>query len=111
MYVCRGWDGFVVSDYDAWANIIGTHHFTKTMTEAAAVGINAGRKDLDTSRFTRNKNLCLPLGIASLVSATLLYPPPTTHLPTYLPLTCPPTHHSSTLTHSLALALPTAALA
>jgi beta-glucosidase len=37
-----GWDGFVVSDYDAWANILGTHHYTKTMAEAAAVGINAG---------------------------------------------------------------------
>ena len=31
-----GWDGFVVSDYDAYANIFGTHHFTKTMEEAAA---------------------------------------------------------------------------
>ena len=37
-----GWDGFVVSDYDAWANILGTHHFTKDMQAAAAVGINAG---------------------------------------------------------------------
>ena len=36
------WDGFVVSDYDAWANIFGTHHFTKNMTETAAVAINAG---------------------------------------------------------------------
>ena len=31
-----------MSDYDAYANIFGTHHYTKTMEEAAAVGINAG---------------------------------------------------------------------
>ena len=37
-----GFDGFVVSDYDAWANILKTHHFTKDMEGAAAVGINAG---------------------------------------------------------------------
>jgi beta-glucosidase len=37
-----GWDGFVVSDYDAYANIFGTHHYTKDMEHAAAVGINAG---------------------------------------------------------------------
>lgn len=36
------WDGFVVSDYDAYANIFGTHKYTNTMEEAAAVGINAG---------------------------------------------------------------------
>ena len=36
------WPGFVVSDYDAWRDIFTTHHFTETMEEAAAVGINAG---------------------------------------------------------------------
>ena len=32
-------DGYNV---DAFANIFGTHHYTKTMEEAAAVGLNAG---------------------------------------------------------------------
>eukprot|EP00039_Didymoeca_costata_P007118 m.96434 g.96434 ORF g.96434 m.96434 type:complete len:835 (+) comp13547_c1_seq2:207-2711(+) len=36
------WDGFVVSDYDAYANIYSTHHYTKDMEHAAAVGMNAG---------------------------------------------------------------------
>ena len=43
--VLRGdfkWPGFVVSDYDAWANIEGTHHYTKDMEHTAAVGLNAG---------------------------------------------------------------------
>jgi beta-glucosidase-like glycosyl hydrolase len=34
--------GFVVSDYDAWANIVTTHHECPDMECAAAVGINAG---------------------------------------------------------------------
>jgi hypothetical protein len=38
----RLFDWEQVSDYDAWANIFGTHHFTKDMEHAAAVGINAG---------------------------------------------------------------------
>lgn len=37
-----GFDGFVVSDYDAWANIRNTHHYAPDMEGAAAVGINAG---------------------------------------------------------------------
>eukprot|EP01051_Picozoa_sp_SAG22_P009235 SAG22_NODE_755_length_7442_cov_2.270598_3_plen_301_part_00 len=37
-----GWDGFVVSDYDAWRDIFTTHQYTDTMEAAAAVGINAG---------------------------------------------------------------------
>ena len=36
------WDGFVVSDYDAWANILNTHHYVSTMEDAAAEGLNAG---------------------------------------------------------------------
>ena len=36
------WDGFVVSDYDAWANIVNTHHFNATMEAGAAQGLNAG---------------------------------------------------------------------
>eukprot|EP00730_Choanoeca_flexa_P007214 TRINITY_DN12297_c0_g2_i2.p1 TRINITY_DN12297_c0_g2~~TRINITY_DN12297_c0_g2_i2.p1 ORF type:complete len:901 (+),score=146.73 TRINITY_DN12297_c0_g2_i2:2-2704(+) len=36
------WDGFVVSDYDAWQDIYSTHHFAANATEAAAIGINAG---------------------------------------------------------------------
>lgn len=43
--VLRGqweWDGFVVSDYDAWANILNTHHYTPDMEHAAAAAINAG---------------------------------------------------------------------
>ena len=37
-----GWQGFVVSDYDAWAQIRDTHHYCDTYECAAAVGINAG---------------------------------------------------------------------
>eukprot|EP01094_Clydonella_sp_ATCC50884_P013034 TRINITY_DN2330_c2_g1_i5.p1 TRINITY_DN2330_c2_g1~~TRINITY_DN2330_c2_g1_i5.p1 ORF type:complete len:654 (+),score=198.47 TRINITY_DN2330_c2_g1_i5:97-1962(+) len=36
------WAGFVVSDYDAWANIKDTHYYCPNYTCAAAVGINAG---------------------------------------------------------------------
>jgi beta-glucosidase-like glycosyl hydrolase len=38
------WDGFVVSDYDAWADIVKTHHYVDTQEEAAAVGLNAGER-------------------------------------------------------------------
>ena len=34
--------GFVVSDYDAWANLKDTHHMAATYEEAAALGINNG---------------------------------------------------------------------
>lgn len=34
--------GVQVSDYDAWANILNTHHYVETMEDAGAVGINAG---------------------------------------------------------------------
>jgi beta-glucosidase len=37
-----GFDGFVVSDYDAWKNLVDTHHFAATYAEAAAIGINNG---------------------------------------------------------------------
>ena len=37
-----GFDGFVVSDYDAWINLKRTHHFVSSLVDAAAVGINAG---------------------------------------------------------------------
>eukprot|EP01087_Luapelamoeba_hula_P020330 TRINITY_DN6926_c0_g1_i1.p1 TRINITY_DN6926_c0_g1~~TRINITY_DN6926_c0_g1_i1.p1 ORF type:complete len:914 (-),score=97.58 TRINITY_DN6926_c0_g1_i1:66-2807(-) len=36
------WPGYVVSDYDAVANIFGTHHYTKTMDEAVALAMNSG---------------------------------------------------------------------
>ena len=36
------YEGFVVSDYDAWANIYSTHKFSPDMEGAAADGINAG---------------------------------------------------------------------
>jgi hypothetical protein len=35
-----GWTGR--SDYDAWANILKTHHYVADMEDAAAEGINAG---------------------------------------------------------------------
>ena len=35
-------DGFVVSDYDAWANLFYTHHYAPSIEAAAAVGINNG---------------------------------------------------------------------
>ena len=37
-----GFPGFVVSDYDAWAQIFQSHHYCPNMTCAAATGINAG---------------------------------------------------------------------
>ena len=37
-----GFDGFVVSDYDAWSNLVTTHKYVSTWEEAAAAGINAG---------------------------------------------------------------------
>ena len=36
------WSGFVVSDYDAWAQIYETHAFCPNLTCAAAAGLNAG---------------------------------------------------------------------
>ena len=36
------WPGFVVSDYDAWAQIHDTHAYCPNYTCAAAVGLNAG---------------------------------------------------------------------
>jgi beta-glucosidase-like glycosyl hydrolase len=36
------WTGFIVSDYDAYAQVYTQHKYTKTLTEAAAVGLNAG---------------------------------------------------------------------
>ncbi|XP_065196530.1 uncharacterized protein LOC135828022 [Sycon ciliatum] len=36
------WPGFVVSDYDAWAQIYETHAYCPNMTCAAAAGLNAG---------------------------------------------------------------------
>eukprot|EP01084_Bolivina_argentea_P317675 550826_1 len=37
-----GFEGFVVSDYDAMANILNTHHYTKTMAQAVALAIKSG---------------------------------------------------------------------
>ena len=37
-----GWDGFVVSDYDAWSNLVSPQGFAQNLTAAAAIGINAG---------------------------------------------------------------------
>lgn len=47
------WDfkGFVVSDCDAIADIARTHHYTKTMAEAAAVSLKAGT-DNDCADFS-----------------------------------------------------------
>ena len=36
------WDGFVVSDYDAWKEIMETHHYAASYEDAGAVGLNAG---------------------------------------------------------------------
>lgn len=36
------WEGFVVSDYDAWAQIYETHRYCGDMECAAAAGLNAG---------------------------------------------------------------------
>lgn len=36
------WPGFVVSDYDSWAMIHTTHAYADNLTEAAAMGLNAG---------------------------------------------------------------------
>jgi len=37
-----GFEGFVVSDYDAWANVRDSHHYVDTYAEAASVAMNAG---------------------------------------------------------------------
>ena len=37
-----GFDGFVVSDYDAWANVRDSHHYVGSYSEAASVAMNAG---------------------------------------------------------------------
>ena len=37
-----GFDGFVVGDYDAYAQIFTSHEYTKDMVHAAALGLNAG---------------------------------------------------------------------
>ncbi len=37
-----GWDGWVVSDYDAWAMIYQTRKYCPNFVCAAAVGLNAG---------------------------------------------------------------------
>ena len=42
-----GWGGFVVGDYDAWANMYQPQQWAANTTDAAAIGINAG---LDQAR-------------------------------------------------------------
>ena len=37
-----GWDGFVMSDYDAWENLVTPQGYADNFTQAAAMGINAG---------------------------------------------------------------------
>ncbi len=34
--------GFVMSDYDAWEEMVSTHAYVKTYAEAAAAGLAAG---------------------------------------------------------------------
>jgi len=35
-------DGFVMSDYDAWENIVSTHHYVDSWADAATVALEAG---------------------------------------------------------------------
>ena len=35
-------DGFVMSDYDAWSEMVDTHHYSPTYAAAAALGLDAG---------------------------------------------------------------------
>ena len=35
-------EGFVMSDYDAWEEMVSTHHYVNTWSEAAAAGLAAG---------------------------------------------------------------------
>jgi len=37
-----GFDGFVVSDYDAWKNLVDTHHYATDYEDAAAKGLIGG---------------------------------------------------------------------
>ena len=37
-----GFQGFVVSDYDAMRNIYSTHHYTQNLTDAVALAIKSG---------------------------------------------------------------------
>ena len=93
-----GWDGFVVSDYDAWANIFSTHHYSSNYTEAAAAGLNAGMDQEGGGTLATDQ---LPAAInASLTSVAAvktafgrlmkarvrlgMFDPPTTHRFNYL---------------------------
>lgn len=56
------WPGFVVSDYDAWANIQRTHHYCPTMECAAAQGLKAG---LDQEGGGKSAIGALPAALAA----------------------------------------------
>ena len=56
------WPGFVVSDYDAWAQIYDKHYYCPNYTCAAAVGINAG---MDQEGGGNRANGHLPEAIAN----------------------------------------------
>jgi len=49
-----GWDGFVVSDYDAWAMMYSKQHYVPSLVDAAATGMQSNVPRLP---------LLLPVGI------------------------------------------------
>ena len=75
--------GFVVSDYDAWAEIWGTHHQGGDAEGGAAKGLNAGidqegggHSAIDQLAQVRSLSLslcvCLPLSLSLSLSLSLL---------------------------------------
>jgi len=57
-------EGFVVSDYDAWINLFTTHHYASSYGDAAAKGINAGL-DQEGGFGTYSAVDALPAAVAS----------------------------------------------
>lgn len=57
-----GWPGFVVSDYDAFAQVYTDHKYTKDMMHAAAKGLNAG---LDQEGGGNSAIMTLPAAVSA----------------------------------------------
>lgn len=56
------WPGFIVSDFDAYAQVFTDHKYTKDMMHAAAAGVNAG---LDQEGGGNTAIVHLPAAIAA----------------------------------------------
>jgi len=60
-----GWDGFVVSDYDAVANIYDTHHYVNSEFEAAILAMNSGCDQEGGGDINSKLNLAVAQGLVS----------------------------------------------